>query len=218
MEEGAIAPGTRRNRGESRTRLSLGGMATVAASVAVVCAVAMTTSAALADAPGRSAGASVRVPAAATTSSPAASEVSVPAPAQSAAADPLPQAPVDEPQTVPAPEPEDVAVSAQTSGAAVPSTTTIEQRLVDEAAASGKWDDAYAWAQEHGWTAARTEAWIARLETKLADKRTQDADSSRMPKHPDTRTDSAETGTSSGRDHSGSTSGSKRERSQVPPG
>ena len=34
---------------ESRTRLAIGGMATVAASVAVVCAVAMTTSVALAD-------------------------------------------------------------------------------------------------------------------------------------------------------------------------
>ena len=51
----------RRNRRgrcvESRTRLAIGGMATVAASVAVVCAVAMTNSVALADAAGAPVGA-----------------------------------------------------------------------------------------------------------------------------------------------------------------
>ena len=58
----------RRNRVEGRTRLALGGMATVAASVAVVCAVAMTTTVALADSAGSPAGArSVIVPASATT-------------------------------------------------------------------------------------------------------------------------------------------------------
>jgi hypothetical protein len=203
---------------ESRTRLTLGGMATVAASVAVVCAVAMTTSAALADSPGTPAGAPVLVPAAAATTSPAVSEGSAPAPAESAAASPVPPAPVDEPQTVPAPEPEDVAASAQAPSAAGQPPATTEQRLVDQAAASGTWDDAYAWAQERGWSEARTEAWIARLDAKLAEQGTRDAGSTRMPKHLDTLTDSAQTVTSSGRDHSGPTSGSKRERSQVPPG
>uniref|UniRef100_UPI00197C1FB7 hypothetical protein n=1 Tax=Microbacterium sp. CPCC 204701 TaxID=2493084 RepID=UPI00197C1FB7 len=54
---------------DARTGLVIGGMATVAASVAVVCAVALTTPAALADSPGTNvATARVLVPASASVS------------------------------------------------------------------------------------------------------------------------------------------------------
>jgi hypothetical protein len=192
-------------------------MATVAASVAVVCAVAMTTSVALADSAGAPAGArSVIVPSAAATAS------AEPTPSPSVAA-PVAQAPVQEPETVPAPEPEDVAspLDAQTS-AGEPSAASEEQ-LVEEIEQSGSLDAAYEWAQQHGWQRARIEAWIARLEAKVAEKRSKDdrAGQSSSDDSAGKRTDPrlpAEAGTPSGRDLSGSSSGSKREQSRVPPG
>jgi hypothetical protein len=219
MEEGRDRARNRRNRVESRTRLTLGGMATVAASVAVVCAVAMTTSAALADSPGATVGAPVRVPAstatAAASSDVPASEVGTPAPESTAA----PQTPVTEPETVPAPEPEDVAVTIQTPDPGEVSAAT-EDRFVEAAEVTGAWDEAYAWAEERGWPQARIDAWIARLDSKLTEKRANDAGSFRLVEvsDADSRIEPAKAEKASGRDRSGSTSGSKREQSQVPPG
>ena len=199
---------------EGRTRLALGGMATVAASVAVVCAVAMTTSVALADSAGSPAGAqSVIVPASAASATPKVSGPPV-----------TPPTPTDRAETVPAPAPEDVAsppiVRTQTRE---PSAAT-EDQLVTAVQDSGSWDAAYAWAEQRGWSSSRVDAWIARLESKVAEKVRKNTGSDQLTSNDSgagkrTHTElSADAGTPSGRDQSGSTSGSKREQSRVPPG
>jgi hypothetical protein len=193
-------------------------MATVTASIAVVCAVAMTTSVALADSAGTASGAeSVIVPASATATAPSA----IPGPSTQAAA---PQTPSDQPETVPAPEPEEVAspqvVQTQTGE---PSAATEEQFLT-EVQESGSWQAAYAWAEQRGWSTARVDAWIARLESKVDEKARKNTGSDQLTSNDSgagNRADPrppAHAGTPSGRDLSGSTSGSKREQSRVPPG
>jgi hypothetical protein len=177
----------------------------------------MTTSVALADSAGAPAGArSVIVPSAAATAS------TDPTPAPSVAA-PIPQAPLQEPETVPAPEPEDIASSVDSQASAGEPSAASEEQLVAEIEQSGSLDAAYEWAQQHGWQRARIEAWIARLEAKVAEKRAK-GESAGQLKSDDSagkRTAPhlpAEAGTPSGRDLSGSSSGSKREQSRVPPG
>jgi len=203
---------------EGRTRLALGGIATVAASVAVVCAVAMTTSVALADSAGSPAGAqSVIVPAS------AASAAASPTPA--ASTEPVtPQTPADQPETVPAPEPEDVASPPIVQTQVGEPSAATEDQFVTEVQESGSWDAAYAWAEQRGWSSARIDAWIARLESKVAEKVRKNTGSDQLTSNDSgagKRTDPrlpADAGTPSGRDQSGSTSGSKREQSRVPPG
>ena len=203
---------------EGRTRLALGGMATVAASVAVVCAVAMTTSVALADSAGSPAGAeSVVVPASAASAAASATPEASTAPV-------TPQAPADQPETVPAPEPEDVASPPIVQTQVGEPSAETEDQFVTEVQESGSSDAAYAWAEQRGWSSARIDAWIARLESKAAEKVRKNADSDRLTSSDSgagKRTDPrlpADAGTPSGRDLSGSTSGSKREQSRVPPG
>lgn len=200
---------------ESRTRLAIGGMATVGASVAVVCAVAMTTSVALADSAGKSTGARpVVVPS--SSASDGASPSAVPVPPQSSV-------PVIAPETVQAPEPEDVAAPPVThSWAGEPSLATADQ-LVAVVEATGSWDAVYAWAQNRGWSQARTDAWVAHLDAKIADRQPSDKTSSR-PNAQDAgsadRKDTllpAQAGTTAERDQSGPPFGSKREQSRVPP-
>ena len=211
---------------DSRTRLAIGGMTTVAASIAVVCAVAMTTSAALADSAGAVVGArAVVVPTSAASPTPVARPSTAPATPPAAALVPA------QPETVPAPEPEDISgpVTAQTA-ATEPSPET-EHQLAAEVAASGSWDAVYAWADEHGWPQARTEAWIARLGAKISDGKAdkgadepaaEDADKLVAPdsviddraEPPSTPAKAEKT---SERDLPGPSFGSKRERSLVPP-
>ena len=50
-----------------------------------------------------------------------------------------------------------------------PSAAT-EDQFVTEVQESGSWDAAYAWAEQRGWSSARIDAWIARLESKVAEK------------------------------------------------
>ncbi|MGZ8804645.1 MAG: hypothetical protein ACXWZG_05010 [Microbacterium sp.] len=214
---------------EGRTRLALGGMATATASIAVVCAVAMTTSVALADAAGAPVGApAVVVPAAVASPTPLASD--------SPTATQAPQAPAPhtvEAETVPAPEPEDVAAApapAPNTSASEPAPNTsasepspaVEDQLVADVMVSGSWDAARAWAEERGWSSDRIATWIARLESKVPVNR--GADSSHKEKLTDPTMGNrvapllpAQADHTSGRDQSGSTSGSKRERSRVPP-
>jgi hypothetical protein len=200
-------------------------MATVAASIAVVCAVAMTTSAALVDSAGATVAARpVVVPTSAASPTPIARPSAVPATPPPAASVPA------EPVTVPAPEPEDIAgpVAGETA-MAEPSAET-EDQLAAEVAASGSWDAVYAWADKRGWSQARTEAWIARLDAKIADGRAEkdagepaDKDADRLVAPyslTDDRTEPlapAEAERTSERDLPGPSFGSKRERSQVPP-
>ena len=200
---------------DSRTRLAIGGMATVAASVAVVCVVAMTSSGALADAAGAPIGSRPVVVPSATSSA-------TPTPSRSAVA-PQAQVPVvvDEPETVPAPEPEDVAASQDPPAEATEPSAAVEDALVAAVAAAGSWDAARLWAQQQGWPAGRVDAWIERLAAKL--ERTGATAPDRLDSL-DAESDahiksqnSAKADKASGRDLSGSSSGSKREQSRVPP-
>ena len=151
---------------ESRTLLAIGGMTTVAASIAVVCAVSMTTSAALVDSAGAAIAARpVVVPASAASPTPGAAPTAVPAA-------PLPvESSNVEAETVPAPEPEIIAGPRGTQITAGEPSAETEDRLAADVAASGSWDVVYAWADEHGWSPASTQAWIARLDAKIADDR-----------------------------------------------
>ena len=203
---------------QGRTRLALGGVATVAASVAVVCAVAMTTSVALADSAGSPAGAeSVIVPASAASVAPSATP-------EPSAQPVTPQAPADQAETVPAPEPEDVASPPIVQTQVGEPSAATEEQFVTEVQESGSWDAAYAWAEQRGWSSTRIDAWIARLESKVAEKARKNSGSDQLTSNDSgagKRTDPhppADAGTPSGRDLSGSTSGSKREQSRVPPG
>lgn len=201
---------------DSRTRLAIGGMTTVVASIAVVCAVAMTTSTALAD----TAGATVNARPVVVPSSSGASPTPVPTltavPVTPAA--PAPTAP----ETVPAPEPEDVAAPPTSPSSSGEPSAEIEDALAAEVAASGSWDAVHAWAEMRGWTAERTQAWIARLDAKVAEGRA-DEDAGKLVS-PDSLTGNridpvlpADADETSERDRSGSSFGSKREQSRVPP-
>jgi hypothetical protein len=201
---------------DSRTRLAIGGMATVAASVAVVCVVAMTSSIALADAAGAPIGSRpVVVPSATSSATPTPSRSAVPPHAQ------VPVV-VDEPETVPAPEPEDVAASQDSSAEATEPSAAVEDALVAAVAAAGSWDAARLWAEQQGWPAGRVDAWIERLAAKL--ERTGATAPDRLASvdaesdAPIKSQNSAKADKASGRDLSGSSSGSKREQSRVPPG
>lgn len=148
---------------DSRTRLAVGGMATVAASVAVICTVALTNSAALAHAD------AAAIPAA---------KVVVPAaPIPSATAEAAPTStpePAVEPETapaaevVPAPAPEAMAPSTGTSSGemtAVPESGTVaDDEAIAEADRSGSWEKVRQWAARWGWSAEQVDAWIAELE------------------------------------------------------
>jgi len=200
---------------DSRTRLAIGGMVTVAASVAVVCVVAMTSSVALADAAGAPVGSRpVVVPSAATTPIASPSPSAIPPTAQ-------PPVPVVEPETVPAPDPEDIAALQNPSGTIAEPSVAVEDQLVAEVTASGSWDSVREWAEQRGWSAARVDAWISRLEAKL-EREGGSAPDRLIPSDltSGARTESknsARADKSSGRDLSGSSSGSKRGQSQVPP-
>lgn len=150
----------------------MGGMATVAASVAVVCAVAMTNSVALADSPGVDvAAARVLVPAASSGTTPETSastgavhrpEVAE-APAPVDVADSAPSAPV-EPSTTPVTP----ASAAPEPAPAAPAPPASAGEAVDASHRAGTWDAVRAWALAHGWSQKRIDAWISRLEEERA--------------------------------------------------
>lgn len=150
---------------EVRTRSAVGGVAAVAASVAMIWIVALTTSASLADAPGAtSAAGPVVVPSAAP--SPAASATAPAGPV----APPAP-APVTGPETVSAPEPVEVAPAPAVPAPDVPVADTSaaqEEQVIAEAVRSGAWEAALAWAAQQGWTGERLQAWVSRLEALRA--------------------------------------------------
>lgn len=151
---------------DSRTWLVIGGMTTVAASIAVVCAVAMTTSSALVDAAGATVAARpVVVPTSAASPTPVARPTALPVTPPPAASVPV------LPETVPAPAPEDIAAPSSGQAPVSEPSARTEDELAAAVAASGSWDVVYAWAQQRGWSQARTEAWIARLGTKISDDR-----------------------------------------------
>ncbi|WP_214466605.1 hypothetical protein [Microbacterium flavescens] len=149
-------------------------MSAVAASVAVICVVALTNSAALADAAGTSIEAApVVVPAA-----PGEPEATVDDAPERAAApkpttDPTPSAPIAEVVPAPAPkvvqpaEPDKVGPSPSSPSvqpSAGPTTAPSKDEAIAEAEASGSWDAARMWAERRGWSEERIEEWIDRLE------------------------------------------------------
>ncbi|WP_194411173.1 hypothetical protein [Microbacterium cremeum] len=149
---------------DARTGLVIGGMATVAASVAVVCVVALTTPAALADSPGSNvASARVLVPAGASTSPEVAAPVAEAAP---------------EAVVVEAPEPAVVEPASSDDAARVtpppvssvtpaePATPPNAKAAVEASVKAGSWDAVIAWALAHGWSQERIDEWIDRLETE----------------------------------------------------
>ncbi|KAA9110133.1 hypothetical protein [Microbacterium rhizomatis] len=158
----------------ARMRLAVGGVATVAASIAVVCAVAVTNSAALADSAGtRVALARIDVPA------PAPSAMPSPAATTAAPATPDPSTTAPSAETVPAPAPEDVAPSASSGSgtvstdASVPAAPTVvetpEQDFLAGAAASGGWDRLVQWARTRGWSDADIARWVARNHDQMTE-------------------------------------------------
>lgn len=150
----------------------MGGMTAVAASVAVVCIVAMTNTAALKDSPATTVAASrVLVPAA---SSPSAT----PSPAPVAT---TPVVTPNEAEVVEAPDPTAVEPTAPTASAprtaaAPPASDAGEaaadvDAAIEAARATGTWDSLRVWAQDHGWSTGRIDALIERLSRAAADDR-----------------------------------------------
>jgi hypothetical protein len=163
---------------DARTGLVIGGMTAVAASVAVVCVVAMTNTAALKDSPATTvAAAKILVPAASPTATPAVRPTAAPTPEAV-----VPPQPTTQAEVVEAPDPTEVEPTAETRAPApdVPAPTAPEPPAkepsakeqapadVDEAIAAaqaaGTWDSLRAWAAQQGWSAGRLDALIARLE------------------------------------------------------
>ncbi len=173
-------------------------MSAVAASVAVICAVALTNSVALSDAEGTSVEADrVVVPSSGIAASGGTDET------PSAVETPTPEidtvTPEPEPgpdagdeaakaEVVPAPAPEIVAPSTAAPPAEPPVgpvVTPSDDVAIAEAEASGSWDSVRERAVRLGWSAERIDAWIAKLEKARAsawghrrddDRRTQGDD------------------------------------------
>lgn len=150
---------------ESRTRFAIGGVSTVAASVAVICAVALTNSLALSDAAGSPVGAAPLVIPSPSVAEPEETPEPAPTPKPTSRQIETPKPPVAE--VVPAPAPEVVTPRQDASSAEQPdgaANRPSEDDVVAEAEASGSWDSAREWAARLGWTKERIDAWIARLE------------------------------------------------------
>jgi len=151
---------------DARTGLVIGGMTAVAASVAVVCAVAMTNTAALKDTPATTvAAARILVPAA---SSPSATPSPSPV-------EPAPVVTPNEAEVVEAPDPTEVVPSVPgdstppPAAAAAPPAPAAEKSVgdvdaaIEAARATGTWDSLRAWAAARGWSTGRIDALIERL-------------------------------------------------------
>jgi hypothetical protein len=177
----------------------------------------MSTAVALADSTGTSARARpVVVPSSTASPTPEVTPSAVPIA-------PQPSVPAVVAETVPAPEPEDVAAPpAADLHAGEPSAAT-EDELARQVEASGSWDAVYAWAQKRGWSQDRVDAWIARLDAKIAEKHAKDDSLNRSYLQGAASRDQidpqlpAQAGNASERDLSGLSFGSKREQSRVPP-
>jgi hypothetical protein len=174
---------------ESRTRLAIGGMATVAASVTVICIVALTNSVALSESAGSPVDAApVVVPASGAgddedRSTPSATPKPSPTPTPllpdaQTPANPRTSPPVAE--VVPAPEaqiviPTQPAPAAEQpnrpSAGSTPSTPSSLDAAIAQAEATGSWAPVRAWAARQGWSAGRTDALIAKLERAQEDER-----------------------------------------------
>ena len=162
---------------EARTGLVIGGVTAVVASIAVVTAVAMTNTLALTDSQGTSlASDRVVVPSATSPSAspsatptvttealpPADAEVvEAPAPlvvesSSGAQESRTPATPAAPPTPQPAPD------------AGGPATPADLEPAIAAAKAAGSWDGLRTWALAHGWTTARIDALVSRLDREMA--------------------------------------------------
>lgn len=148
-------------------RLAVGGAATIFVSVAVVCAVAVSNAAALADTSGaRISFAQIDVPLSTPRPTPSAtSTATVATPAATVTADP-----VASPETVPAPEPEEVAPATVATvpaadAPAVPAPGPVEapseESSTSSMATNRAWERLIRWAHSNGWSDAEIARWIA---------------------------------------------------------
>jgi hypothetical protein len=135
---------------DGRVGLVMGGVSTVAASVAVICAVAISNSASLADSAGASVSAAGVVVPASPFSTPTASE-SAPGPETLPAPSP---SVVDPPQAMPAVSDSEAPVS------------PVAPAGAQHAVAAGRWDEVRSWASAHGWSAERIDAWVQGLQAE----------------------------------------------------
>jgi hypothetical protein len=181
---------------EARTGLVIGGVTAVAASIAVVTAVALANTMALKDSPGTSlASESVVVP---STTSPSASPRATPTATLEAvppAAAEVVEAPAplvvqppfasDAPRTPRTPAaPADPPPSATAPDASPPAPATDIDSVIAAAKASGSWDELRAWTQAQGWTTARTDALVSRLERELAEKSPEPSNNAELSEAP----------------------------------
>jgi hypothetical protein len=178
---------------EARTGLVIGGVTAVAASIAVVTAVAVANTMALKDSPGTSlASESVVVP---STTSPSASPRATPTATLEAAppaAAEVVEAPAplvvqppfesDAPSTSVAPA--DPPASATAPDAPPPAPATDIDSVIAAAKASGSWDELRAWTKAQGWTTARIDALVSRLERELAEKSPESSNSAELSEAP----------------------------------
>lgn len=163
---------------EGRTRLAIGGMATVAASVTVICIVALTNSMALSESAGAPVDAApVVIPASGTTSPDAGEPTPRATPKPTPSPDPVETdtstSPPSSPggaEVVPAPEAQVVTpthpapAAEQPAQPSRPSTPTTQEEAIAQAAASGSWAPVRDWAERQGWSDGRIDAFIAKLE------------------------------------------------------
>ncbi|KRA23864.1 hypothetical protein ASD65_05080 [Microbacterium sp. Root61] len=151
---------------DGRTKLAIGGVATLAMSVAVVCAVAVSNAAALSDTAGAPlARATVQLP-------PAASPTASSTPQSTAHGTTAPETvPAAEPAVIPPVAPAlPAAPAAPPAPAPAPVADADESKIAADAVASGRWADALEWARNHGWSEAKAQAWAAWLKAQIDDK------------------------------------------------
>jgi hypothetical protein len=73
-----------------------------------------------------------------------------------------------------------------------PATAADIEPVIAAAKASGSWDELRAWTQAHGWTTARIDALVSRLERELAEKSSELSNNAELaeapvPSEPDTQ-------------------------------
>lgn len=172
---------------EERTSLIVGGVATLVASAVVICAVALSNTAALAESPGETTGVGISIVPLATTAdavtdqvielvdgaSGAANDEAPAAPDAGSVPTPEPVAPpVESPSTpvappvVVKPAPEVVPAPAPLDVAPAPTAQEALDAIIDAAEADITGDSVRRWAASQGWPEAKIESWIARLDER----------------------------------------------------
>ncbi|MDQ7879895.1 hypothetical protein Q9R08_18025 [Microbacterium sp. QXD-8] len=161
---------------EARTGLVIGGVTAVAASIAVVTAVALANTMALADSPGTSLASEHVVVPAATSPSPSPSPSATPAVTPAALVPPADAEVAEAPAPLVVAQPPAADGSRPTANApaapdrAQPAAPADIEPVIAAAKAAGSWEELRSWAAAHGWTTARTDALVSRLERELAEK------------------------------------------------